>query len=269
MSTVAYVSMVKDEADIMAYQLRYYYKIGVRYFFIIDNGSTDGTVDIIKDFHDEVKDQAEVNLMIDDDVAYWQYIRINRLANIARMKGHKYILPVDADELLFQEGNPDFNINDYIAKTQPWDILKFNWWYFRATKGDNSSEVNPFIRMNHRDDPQQSSHTKIITRHKQAMEICQGNHKLHDEFGYKIFEPTDLFYAHFKYRSPEQFRKKIVNLGQAYEVIKDQFYHEDSILSYANYKKDGMKYVEEEFWKRSNEVKSVKAEIFTKEMFTL
>ena len=103
--------MVKDESDIIEYQIAYYYNIGIRDFYIIDNNSTDGTYEILCDIGKRIK--GNFVLISDKDVAYWQYQRINRLCQLAIQDGCTHVLPVDADELLFQEGNENFNIYEY------------------------------------------------------------------------------------------------------------------------------------------------------------
>jgi hypothetical protein len=261
---IAYVSMVKDEADIIRYQLAYYYKIGIRDFYIIDNGSTDGTYEILCDIGNKIR--ANFVLISDKELAYWQYQRINRLCALAIQDGCTHVLPVDADELLFQEGNEKFNIYDLLTQNMDVDVMKFEWWYYRTDDSDDKDEVNPFLRIVHRDSPQQSTQTKVIVKYKQPMEICQGNHKLHDETNLNIKHIDGLYYAHFSKRSVEHLRKKVVNLGKAYEVIKDSFYHESSIMDYAQYLERGDDFLKEDLHKCNNqylkEYKPFKQELF-------
>lgn len=263
---IAYVSMVKDEADVIEYNIAYYYNIGIRDFYIIDNDSTDGTYEILCEIGKEIK--TNFVLISDKQLAYWQYQRINRLAGIAIKDGCTHVLPVDADELLFQEGNPNFNIYDYLATNNDWDVLKFQWWYYRGNSQDDHNQNNPFLRMRHRDNPQQSPQTKIIVRYTNQMEICQGNHKLHNEDKVVVKETKDLFHAHFSKRSVEHLRKKVTNLGKAYEVIKDSFYHESSILDYKNYLEKGDEFLIEELNRFNNQFET-EFHPFRTEMFNV
>lgn len=261
---IAYISMVKDELDVIEYNIAYYYNIGFRDFYIIDNGSTDGTYEKLCEIGNKIK--ANFVLISDKELAYWQYQRINRLARMAIQDGCTHVLPVDADELLFQEGNDNFNIYDYLSKNNDWDVLKFEWWYYRTDKDDDTEEKNPFLRMVHRDYPQQSTQTKVIVRYQNSMEICQGNHKLHDEEKVLIRTASDLYYAHFSKRSVEHLRKKVINLGKAYEVIKQQFYHESSITDYQKYLERGDDFLKDEMYRFNNqyfkEHKPLKKEMF-------
>ena len=219
---IAYVTMVKDENDIIYYQLNYYKNIGFKDFYIMDNGSTDGTLELIKQFISE-NPNLKIHLEIDPTVDYWQYIRMNKLSNLAHSEGCDWILPVDADELLFHnESFTDFNIYDFLNNIDDGDYIKFHWWYYRPTDNDDENEKNTFLRINHRDNQQQSSQTKVLVKWKSGMEICQGNHNLHNEAQYKEINNLSykISYAHFWKRSKEQIRKKIINLGEGYRNLQ-------------------------------------------------
>ncbi len=219
---IAYVTMVKDENDIIYHQLNYYKNIGFKDFYIIDNGSTDGTLELINKFISE-NSQLNFYLEIDKTIDYWQYTRINKLANLAYKNGCDWIMPVDADELLFNnETFTNFNIYDFLNNNVNGDYIKFHWWYYRPTNNDNENENNIFLKINHRDAKQQSSQTKIIVKWKEGMEICQGNHNLHSENNYKQIDELSykISYAHFWKRSKEQIKNKIINLGEGYRNLR-------------------------------------------------
>jgi glycosyltransferase involved in cell wall biosynthesis len=233
---IAYVSMIKDENDIIYYQLNYYKNIGFRDFYIMDNGSTDGTVELVQKFISE-NPTLNVHLEFDSTIVYHQYMRMNKLANLAFNQGCNWILPVDADELLFHnEKFTDFNIYDFLNNAPDGDYIKFYWWYYRPTEHDDENEINPFLKINHRDAKQQSSEKKVLVRWKPGMEVCQGNHMLHSEYQYKEINELSykISYAHFWQRSLQQLIKKTVNLGKAYKDIDMSRFEYTFYQSYVN-----------------------------------
>lgn len=244
-STIAYVTMVKDEEDVIYHHLNYYKNLGVCNFYITDNGSTDSTVDLIYRFGNE-NPNIKIVLIKDNDLAYWQYKRINRMANMAYENGCKWILPVDVDELLIS--NSHFHSFDMLKfRFEDWDgdYFKLKWWYYRPYAVYESCSGNPFLEICLRDFPQQSALSKVIVKWKPGMEICQGNHMLHNESSYKeITELSNKFsYAHFNSRSIKHLRKKIQNLGKAYEAIKSEFFHKESLERYQAFKAFGDQYL--------------------------
>ena len=252
---IAYVTMVKDECDIIYYQLNYYKNIGFKDFYIIDNNSTDGTLDLIKRFISE-NPQLKTYLEVDTTIDYWQYIRINKLANMAHNDGCDWILPVDADELLFHNENfTNFNIYDFLNNNIDGDYIKFHWWYYRPNDSDDSNEINPFIRIHRRDKIQQSSQTKILVRWKNGMQISQGNHVLHSEENYKQISELSfkISYAHFWKRSLEQEKKKMINLGEGYKNLYHNF-DTGHFGMYQLYLQNGENYLREliEYYKKEN-----------------
>lgn len=91
------IAMVRDEADVIERTLRHLAGQGVDQILVVDNGSTDGTRDILAALSDELP------LEVGDDrmVAYEQSAKMTYLADIARESGARWIVPFDADELWF------------------------------------------------------------------------------------------------------------------------------------------------------------------------
>lgn len=85
---------VRDEADRLPYLLSYYRKLGVHWFFIVDNGSTDATVDILR----AQPDCSVFTTTVPFSEANYGMNWINSLVE-AFGTGHWCVF-VDADELL-------------------------------------------------------------------------------------------------------------------------------------------------------------------------
>lgn len=264
---IAYITMVKDECDLIYYQLNYYRNIGFKDFYIIDNGSTDGTLELIQKFISE-NPQIKVYLEIDNNVDYWQYVRINKLANLAYNEGCNWILPVDADELLFHnEKFTNFSVYDFLNDVSEGDYIEFQWWYYRPTDNDDINEKNPFLRINHRDKIQQCAFKKIFVKWNPSMIVSQGNHCLHNQESYRKIENLSykISFAHFWRRSLEQERKKMINLGEGYRNLVNVF-DTGHFALYERYLKEGDEYLKGILNHYKNEFEVEKFE-FKKENF--
>ena len=100
LNEVAYVTMVRDEEDVIEENLEWHYGLGFRYFFIIDNRSKDLTRELIDSFR--VRTDAIVHLLIDYSEVNNQYKNFN--AAFRFIETHydhvQWIFPIDADEFL-------------------------------------------------------------------------------------------------------------------------------------------------------------------------
>jgi cellulose synthase/poly-beta-1,6-N-acetylglucosamine synthase-like glycosyltransferase len=99
---IAYVTTIKDESDIILDHLNYYRILGVKDFYIIENNSNDNTLELVEQFKNE-NPRINVYIEVDKELGYYQWQRINKLANLAYEHGCDYIMPVDADEFLFKD----------------------------------------------------------------------------------------------------------------------------------------------------------------------
>jgi hypothetical protein len=260
---IAYITMIKDEQDIILDNLNYYKKLGIKDFYIIENGSSDDTLNLITKFKNDNINDIKVYIEVDKDVGYWQYLRINKLANIAYNDGCEYILPVDADEFLFKEKDgKDFNLN-FTAESiienldTNIDCYFFHWWYFR--KKDSSPVTRPVFDILDRDLYPSLSYTKILVKWKPGMEISQGNHTLHYIEKYKTDKLNNVYFAHYNLRGYEHCQRKVINLGKAYKKIEETMKH-PSIDTYNRYLKEG----ESVIWEIVNQEKLVTTELYTK-----
>lgn len=89
------VAMVRDEADVLERSLRRLAEEGADRILVVDNGSTDGTRDLLADL------ARELPLLVGADrlVAYEQSAKMTHLADAAARAGATWVLPFDADEL--------------------------------------------------------------------------------------------------------------------------------------------------------------------------
>lgn len=198
------VTMVKDEADVIEHTIKRMLR-EVDGIVVADNGSTDGTLEILKAIG------GEVTVLEDDEVGYYQS---RKMTALARYVGHRHnaewVIPFDADEVWFAHAGP---IRDVLAGVED-DVAVIAAPVFNhyATALDDESDGNPLSRLQWRE-PGQLSLPKCMCRAKLRPTIAQGNHTIH--FPTRV--QTDLVEVrHFPYRSPDQFVSKAVNGERAY-----------------------------------------------------
>lgn len=87
--------MVKNEADIIEQTIRHLLNQGVEHILVADNGSTDGTYELLQ----ELSKSLPVHVIQDREVAYYQSEKMMWLADQVTEAGAEWIVPFDADEL--------------------------------------------------------------------------------------------------------------------------------------------------------------------------
>lgn len=90
------VAMVRNEVDILEGTVSHLLGQGVDGVLIADNGSTDGTDELLRDLGD-----PRVHLAFDREPAYFQATKMTELARAAAGAGADWIVPFDADERWF------------------------------------------------------------------------------------------------------------------------------------------------------------------------
>ena len=91
---LAAVIMVRDEEAVIATNLAYHRSLGIDEFWIVDNGSTDGTAGILASeerSHGDVRWRSDPGLFLQSEV-------FTALASEAMTAGADWIVPIDADE---------------------------------------------------------------------------------------------------------------------------------------------------------------------------
>ena len=87
------VYLVRNEVDIIETNLRHHLTTVLDEAIVLDNGSTDGTLELLVDLADELP------LQLTSEVGHiYQSGRVTRMARYATQQGADWILPIDADE---------------------------------------------------------------------------------------------------------------------------------------------------------------------------
>lgn len=209
------MSIVRDEVDIIAQQLRHVAAQGVDGILVVDRMSTDGTEVIL----DEI--DLPCRLVIEQwyEDAWWQGRRMTEACNQAVELGAEWIIPFDADELFYHpDGRP---LADVLAAA-PGDAVGARLTHHFCTGQDlprmqridaeHSVERTPFETMQFRK-REASNLPKSIVRWRRGMVMWEGNHGVAGVAN----RPLDLGIEvrHFPYRSEEQTIRKIVSGSRA------------------------------------------------------
>lgn len=205
MAVVA-VTMVKDEADVIAGTLRHLANEGVDAIIVADNLSTDGSREII----DGLSLPCELIVKDDPDPAYEQSRKMTALAHEAARLGAEWIVPFDADEVWVCH---DGRLADSLRTTEGNVATAAIINHFASAL--DVDDPDPFVSMVWRQ-PAAQRLPKIAYRYHPEAVIEQGNH------GVKHPAPTPsparLEIRHFPYRSPEQMVRKAINGANAYRA---------------------------------------------------
>jgi Glycosyl transferase family 2 len=202
------VTMVRDEIDIIASTL-HHIAGEVDHIVVADNGSTDGTRDILSDLANDLP----LTIIDDPDPAYYQSRKMTNLGNMAHEQGARWIIPFDADELWLSDGRVGTDLMSLDESIRVHDVALYN--HFPSSI--DPAGTNPFITIRWRQ-RKPATLPKIAVRWTPGTVIHQGNH------GVTLPGPRDpgcrrsglLTIRHFPYRSAEQFVRKAINGAAAY-----------------------------------------------------
>lgn len=192
------VSVVKDEVDIIERTVGHMLS-QVDAVLIADNGSTDGTRDILE--------SLPVLLRDDPEVGYYQSRKMTALAHEARAKGADWVIPFDADEVWTSyEGR----IADALSAL-PEDALICEATVLDHVATGGADVLSPWRR------PEQLPLRKVAVRAHPRLVIHQGNHgAVFKGIDHPLRATGMLEVRHFPYRSAKQMISKARNGAAAY-----------------------------------------------------
>ncbi|MEQ9259839.1 MAG: glycosyltransferase family 2 protein [Roseovarius sp.] len=219
--------LVRDEIDIVESNLSFHLESGVDHIVAIDNGSVDGTRDILADF----ARQGLVKIIDEPVQNFDQGAWMTNAAILARDElGADWILNNDADEFwvsrnghlkdLLRASSADILSCSRLNMVYPWDDERDESWAAKCIYRVRKPFKIPRLANRLTDDlPCPYFYldlpNKALVRASRLTQIAQGNHSA--SFDYDATEaPGEIDIFHFPIRSTSQFRSKVVNGGGAY-----------------------------------------------------
>lgn len=196
--------MVRDEADIIGTVVAHM-QSQVDHVIVADNGSTDGTREILEGLGVEIID--------DPEIGYYQSRKMSALAQRAIEAGADWIVPFDADEVWSAKGG---TISEALALMPDEAHMAEAALFDHVATGADPEADNPVSSMPWRRTAQ-APLRKVAVRALPGVVIEQGNHGAKfPGVSHPLAVSGWLEVRHFPYRSARQFIRKAKNGAEAY-----------------------------------------------------
>ncbi len=248
-----HVSMVKDEGDIVHAHLANSYRVGLRYFVIADNGSSDSTRSEIIRFRDAHGD-ARVIVVDDPILAYYQkekmtaFIEMGRAMLAAVGVRIDWVFPMDADEFIVGF-DPARDLLGVLQRAEAEGRKMLLFFPSDGSSGqpldDWSAGADPAATFSVISSFRGRMFSKLGYRYSSAAKLWMGNH-----FVFDCAEAVDdlqiaiehgLTMLHYPMRSLAHARHKVVNGGRAMEAMETMGYCEHWRGNYAAIRENAAK----------------------------
>ena len=218
--SIVLTMMVRDEQDIVACNLAHHLSQGVSEVIVTDNGSVDGTRDLLAGLA-----RSMPLTIIDEPPSDWSQGRwVTRMARMAQQRFHaRWVINGDADEFFTAPGSSLKAVLHGVAAGC--DLL----WVSRHdfVPIDRRYREAPPLEMIYRKRESLNAVSKrpIAPKaiHRGAADVLIGQ-GCHDAFAptLRSKRPTDAIVSfHYPIRSREQFRSKVRNAGSGYAVNRE------------------------------------------------
>ncbi len=196
---ITMLMLVRDELDIIQQNINFHLRFGIENFVVTDNGSVDGTRDILADFE---RSLGKSFVVIDDsEVAYLQAARVNRMIQVAKQTFRpRWIISNDADEFWYPaSGRYDTEIDGRS------NLLRCFWRNFLPRPDTRWQEFTDVGSM-----PGYHSETgKLLCLARGLRGMYAGNHEARS-IPRVISNSDNIRVYHYPIRSYEQFERKVV-----------------------------------------------------------
>jgi Glycosyl transferase family 2 len=197
----------RDEADIIAEQIAFHLAMGVDFIIVSDNGSTDGTTEILEQHED-----AGCLHRISAPDPFLQIELVTEMARLAATDfGADWVINSDADEFWWPRSG---TLDELLSAVPPrFGSVRGMWRNFVPRPDESGSfaermtvrsqkpvdELHPF-----------NTHFKTAHRSSPDVEVGGGNHDVKGRGLSPLFGWYPIDVLHFPMRSLEQFERKFI-----------------------------------------------------------
>ncbi len=214
--------LVKNEEELLPFNLEFHRSMGVDGFIITDNNSTDSTPKIIEEY----KRRGWVLEVIEEHATdYNQKAWVDRMICLAREKyGADWVINADADEFWY---SPKGSLKTELSQTRA-NVLRCNvcnvypeqdhpWTEWdktvRAVPADAAFGLSPYSIFTHQ------TH-KVMHRTAGYLQISMGNHKV--KMLPRHTSASSIIVYHYNIRDKAHFLAKMINGGKQLEQRKSK-----------------------------------------------
>lgn len=229
------IQLVCDEADILRTNLRYNLALGLDEVLVLDNGSMDGSADVLR----ELSDRTPLAWW-EDSSSYNHGRMLTRLAAEAAHRGADWVLPIDADEFWHV---PDGDLRAVLAATRAAG-LRVRVENFVQRRFDVPEGAEALATMTYRAQPHGGSfeenerateegriayveinqRPKTLFRASATIEVGDGSHTLEGLEG-EVRDTDDIVVLHAPLRRPSILESKADRGGRIIERGFEQGSH--------------------------------------------
>ncbi|WP_291057566.1 glycosyltransferase family 2 protein [Herbiconiux sp.] len=213
--------MVRDEADIIGAMLDHHLAQGVDVIIVTDNGSVDGTTDILQGY----ADRGLIELRHDPTHRKQQAPVVTQMArDAASLHGADWVINADADEF-FVPVDRSLTLHEVFEQLDP--AIKAFLVPVTNLTGPAAASGSGLGRLTYRDErPEAALRATGLRAHPTAdaihvgdpqIDVIQGNHFVSLASQGAPPEALAIEVLHLPWRSWEQYRNKVEIAGRAYD----------------------------------------------------
>jgi Glycosyl transferase family 2 len=210
--------LVRNEADILADNIRYHHDMGVDSFIVMDNLSTDATPEILRALGQEF--DIDYLRQEDDDYNQWQWVT-DMARRAARDHGADWVINNDADEFWQPETG---DLKRFCAALPPEvsvvEVQRHNAVVSCDSAAPLAGACHPrsavMFEAQSLNVKGQALPGKVLHRASETVTVAQGNHSVSDLSGQVDAAGGRLRILHYPYRTLAHYKAKIRLGGAAY-----------------------------------------------------
>jgi len=213
--------LVRNEADILADNIRFHHALGVDSFIVMDNLSTDATQDVLARLQQELP-ELRIDVWAQDDDDYNQGLWVTQMARAAAQDhGADWVINNDADEFWLPEsGTLKTFCAALSADISVVEVQRHNAVLCAPAGAEANVACHPHLtevfEAQSRNALGHPLPGKVLHRASASVTVAQGNHSVSGLDGQRTEAGNGLKILHYPYRTLPHYKDKIRLGGAAY-----------------------------------------------------